>query len=141
MRAVLDTNVIIAPFLSPKGVSSLLLKAWEEEAFDLVVSEALLIEYQDVLLRQEIAARHKMDQAQVESVIEQMRKYAVIVAPDKVPKVVKEDPDDDELFAAAIAGEASYIMSKNNHVLKVEEYKGIQVLTPLAFLAVLEIEK
>lgn len=141
MRAVLDTNVIIAPFLSPRGVPSLILKAWEEEAFDLVVSETLLAEYREVLSYPQVAARHSMDKAAIGLVIDNFRKYAITVAPNKVPKVVKEDPDDDQLFAAALAGEASCIVTKNRHVLKVGEYKGIQVLNPLAFLTLLEAEK
>lgn len=141
MRVVLDTNVIIAPFLSPKGVPSLILKAWEEEAFDLVVSEALLAEYQEVLSRKEIALHHKMDQAAIERIINSFRKYAILAAPSRIPEVVKEDPDDDQLFAAALAEEASFIVTKNKHVLSVSEYKGIQILSPLAFLTLLETEK
>lgn len=140
MRVVLDTNVIIAPFLSPKGVPALIKQAWEEEAFDVVVTEAILTEYQRVLSYKEIAAKHKMDKAVIESVIDGFRKYAIIVTPKKVPKVVKEDPDDDQLFAAALAGEAQYIVTKNKHVLKVGEYRDIQVLTPIAFLTLLEME-
>lgn len=139
MRVVFDTNVIIAPFLSPKGIPALLLRAWEKEVFDLVVSEALLAEYQDVLSRKEIALHHKMNQAAIELVIHQMRKYAIVVSPTTIPKVVKEDPDDNQLFATALKGEAEYIVTKNKHVLNVGEYKGIQVLNPLAFLTVLAV--
>lgn len=141
MRVVLDTNVIIAPFLSPKGVPSLILKAWEEEAFELVVTEALLTEYQEVLAYEEIAAHHQMGQAAIELAIDRLRKYAVMAIVKKIPKIVKEDPDDDELFAAALEGEASYIVTKDKNVLKVSEYKDIQVITPLAFLTLLEVEK
>ena len=141
MRVVLDTNVIIAPFLSPKGVPALIRKAWEDGVFDVVVSETLLAEYTEVLGYEDIAAKHQMEQAKIKSVIEGFKKYAILVSPTKVPKVVKEDPDDDELFAVAEEGEASYIVTKNKHVLYVGEYKGIQVLTPLAFLTLLEAEK
>ena len=141
MKVVLDTNVIIAPFLSPKGVPALIRKAWEDGAFDVVVSETLLAEYTKVLNYEDIAAKHQMDQAKIKGVIEGFKKYATLVSPPKTPEVVKEDPDDDELFAVAEAGEASYIVTKNKHVLNVGEYKGIQVLTPLAFLTLLEAEK
>lgn len=141
MRAVLDTNVIIAPFLSPKGVPALIKKAWEDEVFEVVTSEVLLSEYQEVLGYEEIATKHKMDQIKISKVIEGFRKYTIVVSPTQVPKVVTEDPDDDHLFAAALAGEASYIVTKNKHVLNIGEYQGIQILTPLAFLTLLEAEK
>lgn len=141
MRAVLDTNVIIAPFLSPKGVPALIRRAWEDEVFEVVVSEVLLAEYKEVLCYEEIAAKHTMDQAKIAKVIEGFRKYAIVVSPTHVHKVVKEDPDDDQLFAAALAGEAAYIVTKNKHILTVGEYQGIQTLTPLAFLTLLKIEK
>lgn len=138
MRAVLDTNVIIAPFLSPKGVPSLILKAWEEEAFELVVSEVLLVEYKKVLAYPRVAAHHNMDKALIEKIIDRLKKYSIVVAPKKIPKVVEADPDDDQLFAAALIGEASFVVSKDRAVLGVGEYKGIQVLNPLAFLTVLQ---
>lgn len=139
MKVVLDTNVIIAPFLSPKGVPSLILKAWEGEAFDLVTSEALLAEYRRVLMYPDIAEYHKMNKMEIEEVIDRLRKFSIVVTPSRIPKVVKEDPDDDQLFAVALTGEAFCIVTKNKHVLTVSEYKGIQVITPLAFLKLLEL--
>lgn len=140
MRAVLDTNVIIAPFLSPKGIPSLILKAWEKEVFELVVSEVLLVEYKKVLAYPQVAAHHNMDEALIEKIIDQLKKYSIVVTPNKVPKVVEADPDDDQLFAAALIGEASFVVSKDRVVLGVGEYKGIQVLNPLAFLTVLQLD-
>ncbi len=138
MRAVLDTNVIIAPFLSPKGIPSLILKAWEEEAFELVVSEVLLVEYKKVLAYPQVAAHHNMDEESIKKIIDQLKKYSIVVTPKEIPKVVEADPDDDQLFAAALIGEASFVVSKDRAVLEVGEYKGIQVLNPLAFLTVLQ---
>lgn len=130
--------MIIAPFLSPKGIPSLILKAWEEEAFELVVSEILLAEYKKVLAYPQVAAHHNMDKASIEKIINQLKKYSTVVTPDKIPEVVEADPDDDQLFAAALIGEASFIVSKDRAVLGIGEYQGIQVLNPLAFLTVLQ---
>ncbi len=47
--AVLDTNLVVRIFISPFGVTSRLLVALEERAFQFVTSETLLEELVDVL--------------------------------------------------------------------------------------------
>ena len=51
MRVVLDPNVLISALISPQGPSAEVLDAWVRERFELVVSEKLLAELDDVLDR------------------------------------------------------------------------------------------
>ncbi len=57
MRAVLDTNVLISAFLSPRGTPAQLVRVWRDGAFELVVSLALLAEIDRVLGYPKIARR------------------------------------------------------------------------------------
>ena len=46
-----------------------------------------------------------------------------------VPEVqgVSEDPDDDKFLACALAAQADMIISNDEHLLKIKEFKGIPI--------------
>jgi len=56
-------------------------------------------------------------------------------------KVVHEDPDDDIIVACAIEAGADYIISSDHHLLNLKHYREIQIVTPGAFLGILDREK
>jgi uncharacterized protein len=47
---------------------------------------------------------------------------------------VSEDPDDNKYVAAAIEGSATFVVSGDPHLLDVNEYQGVRMITPRAFL-------
>jgi len=57
MRVLLDTNIVRAGFVSPAGASRLLLQAVLAGKATAVASTALMLQYEDVLLRPEILHR------------------------------------------------------------------------------------
>jgi predicted nucleic acid-binding protein len=52
-----------------------------------------------------------------------------------LPEPVSEDPDDDKFLACALAGDSTTIVSGDSGLLKVSGYRGINVLTPKAFVS------
>ncbi len=54
-------------------------------------------------------------------------------------RAVPDDPDDDHLLAAAVEGRAAFLVTGDRHVLSLEEHEGIRILTPAAFLKILDI--
>jgi uncharacterized protein len=137
MRVVLDTNVVVSAFLSVKGAPARILALWEQGAFDLVVSEPLLAEYERVLAYKPVQARHRMDAQALAEVVQGFRASAIIVEPALRLVIVTEDPDDDKFLECAVAGGAAYIISGDSHLLDLREYQGIQILPPVAFLSLL----
>jgi predicted nucleic acid-binding protein len=51
---------------------------------------------------------------------------------------VVTDETDNRYLECAIAAKASYIVSGDNHLLTVGSYKGIIILPPAAFVALLD---
>ena len=51
--------------------------------------------------------------------------------------IVGQDAADDRVLECAVAGGASYIVTGDVHLLMLKEYKGITILSPAAFLALL----
>jgi putative PIN family toxin of toxin-antitoxin system len=138
VRAVLDTNVIISSFLSPTGIRALVLALWEKGLFELVVSSAILAEYERVLAYRDVQARHGMSLATIAMVVADFRSFAIVVEPREAIDVIADDPSDNRFLEAAVAGNCAYIVSGDPHLLRLEEYRGIQIVPPAAFLAVLE---
>jgi uncharacterized protein len=61
-----------------------------------------------------------------------------IVAPKTIPNVIKEDPDDNHILACALAGKATLIVSRDLDLLRLKEYEGIALVSPIDFLHTLE---
>jgi len=61
---------------------------------------------------------------------------AEMVAPDTPPEAVTGDPDDDLILGCAIQAKVDVLVSGDRrHLLPVGEHRGVQVITPQAFLA------
>ena len=54
------------------------------------------------------------------------------VAPAQV-QVSLEDSEDVKLLAAAVGGAAQFLITDDRHLLQVEEYRGVRVVTPAQF--------
>ncbi len=53
-------------------------------------------------------------------------------------RYIVERQEDNKFLECAIAGEATYIVSDDAHLLALRNYRGIEILTPSVLLAVLE---
>jgi putative PIN family toxin of toxin-antitoxin system len=138
MKVVLDTNVLVSAFLSPYGVPARILKYLEQEAFELLLSEEILEEYKDAFRYDEVKKAHKLTNEQITRVLDDLRVSAKVMKPTVSVSVVASDPDDNKLFACALAGGADFIISGDTTVQAVKHYREIQVLSPKLFLVVLE---
>ena len=58
---------------------------------------------------------------------------SVIVEPKEKIEAVKDDPKDDIFIETAVAGNVDYIISQDNHLLKLKVFLGIKIITPEEF--------
>lgn len=137
MRVVIDTNVIISRFLSPHGTPASILACWEHGLFELIVTDAILAEYLRVLSYDRLRAHHGMTPDEIAQVVEGFRSFGALVEPPETITTIIDDPSDNRFLEAAVAGHSDYIVSGDPHLLRVGEYRGIQILQPAAFLAML----
>ena len=49
--------------------------------------------------------------------------------------VIKEDPDDDRILECGVSGGSDYIVTGDNHLLKLGVYNGMRILNVSDFLA------
>ena len=134
MRIVVDTNILVSAYLTPKGKAAQILEQWRHHRFDLIISEPLLAEYERVLRYDHIQSLHLMSNDEISTVIDDFREFAFVVKPTQKISVIKDDPDDNKFLECVIAGSASYITSGDTHLLQIGQYKNIQILTTTLFL-------
>lgn len=108
MRVVLDTNVLVSALLKRHGNEALVLTATLGGTFELVVSPAVLAEYDLVLPR----PRFGFSPAEVRATLAALRHAGHLVHPTKT--VAKSPDDSDNRFLeCAEAGQAEYLVTGN----------------------------
>jgi len=136
IRAVLDANVFVSALLSPKGFPSRVLAAWRAERFHLVTSLAILEEISRVLQYPKIALRHHWPEERIQLFIEDVAHLAILTPGERRLNLIAEDPSDNRYLECAMEGAAEYIVSGDQHLLRLRTYEGIRILTPGEFLTV-----
>ena len=140
LRAVLDTNVLVSGLVAEGGAPRRILDAWLEDRYTLVTSLYLVEELVHVLSYPRIAKRLKLSEGEMATILAALlSKAAVTPGHVRLPGVTR-DPKDDAVVACAKEGEADTIVSGDQDLLVLNEYDGIQVVTPRRFLEILEEE-
>ena len=128
MNVVLDTNTVISG-LFWKGAPRQVLDLARSGTFALFTSPELLAELADVLGRQKFSARLAQANISAEELVIGYAALAITVRPDKIDPVIKADPDDDKVLACATSAKAEVIASGDPHLLDLNEYEGIKIMT------------
>jgi predicted nucleic acid-binding protein len=79
-------------------------------------------------------------QTQIEAAERFVKSVATVVVPTIVVSGVAPHAEDDLVLAAAVTAEADYLVTGDKRFLAVGSYAGVTVLSPRAFLDVLEAE-
>ena len=137
LRAVVDTNAVISGTIQKSGHPYRIMNAWREGSFVLVTSGALIEETERALHYPRIRKRYRLTEQQIRRVLDNLRRYALIT-PGKVRiNAIKEDPDDNQVLAAAVEGEADCMVSGDPHLLHQRSYRGIEIVSPRQFVKML----
>lgn len=129
MRVVLDTNVLISGVFFG-GAPRQVLELWRDGKVKIVLSLDILAEYFRVASR--LAEKHEgVDAAPF---LQLLAVESEIVEAPAVSEPITEDPDDDKFFACAQAARVAVIVSGDVHLKRATGWKGIEVVTPAAFV-------
>ena len=151
---VFNCGVFLQALLSKSGPAVRCLELIEEARIRLVLSEEILTEIKDVLLRPRFRQRNQnLTEAKVESLIEMLLANAEFV--ENVPKhfAYSRDPDDEPYLNLAIETEAVFLISRDNDLLDLmtdhtdeaknfrQRFRKIRIVQPVGFLQVIEGKK
>jgi len=136
MRAVLDTNVVISATLIRGGIEDRILRAWQRGVFELVLSPQILDELGRALSYEKLRKFQWMTERQIIALLQTLAQESILVS-GRVTVKASRDPEDDKFLAAAIEGEAQYVVSGDRDLLDVKVYRGIRIVRPAVFLRIL----
>jgi putative PIN family toxin of toxin-antitoxin system len=126
MKIVLDTNVLIAAFIT-RGACSVLFEHCAER-HQLATSEFILGE-----LREHLHGKFKFDESDVAQVINLLKTTLAIVVPADLGEPVCRDPDDDIVLGTAVAANADCIVTGDEDLLVLGEFRSMPILRPRDF--------
>lgn len=126
-RIVVDTDCLVAAAYAKGSASRRVLEACLRGEVLALVSPDLQQEYEYILSR---AVRGR----DFGGTLQQFLAKAEQVHPSKTPRVVPDDPTDDKLVTAALAGRADALVSNDRHLLGLDPYGELRVVRPTEFV-------
>jgi putative PIN family toxin of toxin-antitoxin system len=124
VTAVIDTSALVSALVSRGKPRRLVTKPLEDHLT--VSSREMLAELADAISRDKFRA---LKTREAERFLSILATRAVLVTIRHPPKTVAEDPDDDMVLAIAHEGKADCIVSGDKHLLKLQEFRGIRIVT------------
>jgi predicted nucleic acid-binding protein len=137
MRVVFDTSVLVSAVHSRLGASFRLVSLVPHPDFDLALSVALYLEWQEVLTRPE----HLPAGTTPEMALGFLRFLASHAHPQSIHFLWRPflpDPDDDMVLELAFASGSQYIVTHNVRDFHGSSTLGVTALTPGSFLQTLQ---
>ncbi|OKY77434.1 MAG: PIN domain containing protein VapC [Candidatus Methanohalarchaeum thermophilum] len=132
MKIVSDTNVIVSAIFW-EGNESEIIELIEEGELKLITSPPILNELRKVLSYDKFG----LDEEEINNLIEYILFLAETISPKQDLDIIKEDTSDNKFLECAKEGEADYIVSGDQHLLKIEEFKGTKIVNAKELLEIL----
>ena len=125
MKAVFDTNVLIAAFLTEGVCSKLLVRARKGEC-DLILSHDIIREFEKVLIKKFGLSRQEI--YDVRAVLSEATKEII----HKVNPIdpVCRDKDDNKILACALAADADLLVTGDEDLLVMKKYGRTRIISP-----------
>ena len=130
MKAVFDTNVLMAAFLTEGICSGLLIRA-RKHAFNLVLCDDIIREFESILIKK--FRFTSTDVSEISAIISEAASE-ILHKLDPIPNVCR-DPNDDMIIACAIDAAADYIVTGDEDLLILKHYNDIVIINHRNFEA------
>lgn len=132
-RIVIDTNVIVAAMRSGLGAAFKLVSlVGNTEKFQICLSVALTLEYEEVLSRHDVVPYLSISEAQ--KFVSYLCSVAIPCEIFYIWRPHLRDPKDEMVLEVAVAGSCDAIVTYNRRDFEGVERFGIQTLSPKEFL-------
>jgi uncharacterized protein len=75
-----------------------------------------------------------LKQETIDKITRYIYQFSEFVIPEEKIKLIKADPADDKFLEAAIAGKVDFIVSGDDHLLELREFRSIPILSGREFM-------
>jgi putative PIN family toxin of toxin-antitoxin system len=126
MRITIDTNVLIAAFVS-HGVCAELLEHCVR-LHKLITSKFILDEFMRSLV-----AKFKIPRREAAEATKLLQSHMTVVVPYVLGKKACRDPEDDAVLGTAVAGRCKCIITGDKDLLVLKKHGNVDILSPHDF--------
>ena len=131
-QIVVDTNVLVAGLRSRRGASFRLLTLFGSGKFEVNLSVALLLEYEDAAKR--LVGSIPLSRRDLDHVLDYICQVSNHVPVYYLWRPFLQDPKDDMVLELAVAAGCYAIVTFNQRDFRGAEAFGLKVMTPKEFL-------
>ena len=126
MKILFDANILIAALISHGACKDL---------FDHCLGEHEIFTSQLILqeVRQHLINKFGFTEKETRQAINFLKINAAIIPHSPLPSSVCRDPDDDNILAAASAGDVNCLITGDKDLLVLKNFQKIPILKPAAF--------
>jgi putative PIN family toxin of toxin-antitoxin system len=128
VRIVVDTNIVISGLLW-SGPPQQLINLARAREIDLYSSVPLIAELAEVIGREDFAGRIRAAGLSAAELVEDYARLARLVIPAEIRPTALDDPDDDNVLACALAGQADLIVSGDKGLRGLKTYQRMPIVT------------
>jgi len=134
---IIDTNVIVAGLLTQHADSPVarVLDGMLSAAFGFVLSEALLAEYRAVLLRPKLRKLHGLSVAEIDVILTDVARHAIVLEPVPETAVPLAPDADDQFLWDLLASRSDLILVTGDKLLLQDQIMLLRVIAPQTFVA------
>ena len=128
MKAVFDSNVLIAAYLT-EGLCSRLLRRARQRQFELITCPLIIEE-----CRQNLRELTSPLPQTLKITILQLKAIATMVAPDStlIPSVCR-DPADNAVLGCALTAQVDYLVTGDRDLLDLHPFRNLPIVPPRDF--------
>ena len=133
MKIVVDSNIFVSSFFwggNPRNIFERVINGFDE----LFITEEILIEIESVMNRSKFQA----NSSKIKDYIRIVKKYSKIVVSNSISEEISRDEDDNKILQCGIDGNVNFIITGDNDLLVLNEYKNIKIVKPREYLDIVE---
>ena len=128
---VLDTNIFISAVFW-EGKPYAIVKNAINQDIIVFISNYIIEEIRKVLVRD-----FNLEKQEIDDIVNAVLYFTHLIEPRGAVTFIKDDPKDDKILDCAIACNAEFIVSQDNHLLNLKTFRGIRIVSPEEFLKTL----
>lgn len=135
---IIDTNVVVAGLLTANADSPVarILDGMLSARFAFVVSQALLAEYRAVLLRPKLSKLHGLSEDEVDAVLTDLVRHAIVLIPVSAQNGTPVAPDPgDQLLWDLLSARRGLVLVTGDKLLLQDNLMQPRVISPQEFVA------
>jgi len=128
VRVDFDTNIFISAFVNPGSLAEKAILRIIEQEDSLLISKDIIDEVLSVL-----SLKFGRDREELSHVAVTLSELAELLKPARRINLLKDEPDN-RILECAIHGKADLLVTGNETILQLREYKGIKIISLREYL-------